>query len=77
MNLTTPQRECLERAKETLGEHFDASVIVVMVADDHGHEAHWVARSGGYAIALGLLTVAQLRLNDDWGRSQSQDDDDD
>jgi hypothetical protein len=77
MTLTNAQRQCLERAKDTLGEHFEASVIVVVAFDDHGEEAHWVARSGGYAMARGLLDIARLKLDDDWDRSQAAEDKDD
>jgi hypothetical protein len=75
MELTTAQRECLERAKEALGEHFEASVIVVMVEDDRAREGHWVARSGGYATAQGLLTIARMKLDADWTESQQEHDD--
>jgi hypothetical protein len=75
MTLTNAQRQCLERAKETLGEHFEASVIVVMVLSDHGREGHWIARSGGFATTRGLLDIATLKLDADWTESQQEHDD--
>jgi len=56
--MTTAQQEAIDKAREILGEHFAAYVMVVQIDVGDKGESNPAFWDGGYATAYGLVCLA-------------------
>jgi hypothetical protein len=59
------QKDALSRISEILREHFEIGIVAVEVDTSDDDSAVFIRRHGGYAAALGLLSIAQRQVLDD------------
>lgn len=62
MALTDAQLEAANRAKEILGEHFEAALIIVSAEVSESTESQHCFYHGGYATARGLADIGRDQL---------------
>lgn len=74
---TDAQKEALEKAYDLLGEHFDASLIVVSAevqdpADEKSSDCIRVYWSGGFPNAIGLASIAAAKIMENDPMTEAQ-----